>query len=193
MACPWLLTQIDLLLFSLEHTTIRLSSLNSFFKATDDVLVLNPKLTFLFIFLDPSAEFDTTDHSLLTETFSSLKFQNNITFLFCLLPHLLYLLSFINSFSSHLPLGWSFQSWNENPFPFLSFRPDKHIYVQPISPGLNIYHPLLSRIMVLKPSMRWWLFSLGLSSETQTNISNDLFHIFSWVFLRHLKSNGYNT
>ena len=99
VACPWLLTQIDLL-FSLEHTTIRFSPLNSFVKATDDVPVLNPKLTFLFIFLDPSAEFDTTDHSLLTETSSSLKFQDNITFLFCLLPHLLYLLSFSNSFFS---------------------------------------------------------------------------------------------
>lgn len=191
MACPWLLTQIDLLLFSLEHTTIRLSSLNSFVKATDDVPVLNPKLTFLIIFHDPSAEFDTSDHSLLTETSSSLKFQNNVTFLFFLLPHLWYLLSFTNSFPHHVPSGWNSQSCNENPFPFLSFRPDKHIYVQPISPGLNIYHPLLSRIMVLKPSMRWRLFSL--SSEIQTNISNDLFHIFSWVFLRQLKSNGYNT
>lgn len=76
--CLWLLTQIYLL-FSLEYTTIRLSSLHCFVKDTNDLCVLNLKHNSLFIFLE---EFDIVDFSLLLETLSSLRFQDNIAFLF---------------------------------------------------------------------------------------------------------------
>lgn len=118
MACPWLLTQIDLLLFSVEHTTIRLSSLNSFVKATDDVPVLNPKLTFLIIFLDPSAEFDTTDHP------SSLKHLLPWNFRTMLFSYFSFYLTYC-TFSvllTHFPpifhQAGILKSCNENPFLF---------------------------------------------------------------------------
>lgn len=80
--CLWLLAQISLFLFPLEYTTIRLSSLHCFVKATNDLRVLNLKLNSLFICHCPPAEFDTADHCLFLETLFSLGFQDNIAFLF---------------------------------------------------------------------------------------------------------------
>lgn len=100
--------------------------------------MVNPKLNFLFIFLDPAEEFDAVDNFFFLQTLYPMVSLDNITFLFLLSISLAVPSSFLSWFFFIFHYAGVLLGSELEHFSPPSTRIDMDIHIQDIQPTLDM-------------------------------------------------------